>query len=245
MTTFKCCICGKKHKEQAFISHARADKTLTQHIATACCQAATAPFLFEYSESALNETSQKEPIADKISTEVLKSRVQFVLLGPEVSQFWTQAWIGYEIGVSRGADRGTGKLVQQEYFARKIVAIEDVSQSINACVPYLHALLLFDYKNHTRWQEFEDLVRFLADTTPTTLGFYKAGNRFRGKLLTASNTKCPNSNCGSAPYDVLVFNEDFSKLASATWVDDNIRATAKIKCPSCSTSFDIELVRAL
>ncbi len=53
-----------------------------------------------------------------------------------------QAWIGYEIGVSKGADRATGKLKQEEYFAQRIVVVEDVPQAVEVCVPYLHLLCM-------------------------------------------------------------------------------------------------------
>jgi len=247
MTSFMCNHCGKQHREQAFISHARRDEQVVQHIAHACCRGGAFPFLFERERPPPNGLAPEEPIADKVATEIIRSRVQFVLLGPEVSKkFWTQAWIGYEIGVSRGADRAVGKLKQEEYFAKRIVVIEDTPQAVEVCVPYLHALLLFDYSNPTRWQEFEDLVRFLADTTPTSLEFYKAGNRWRSRLLTTrSKVHCSNLNCGSAPYDVWVFKEDAGSFTSPSSGEDNRKAIATIKCPSCSTEISIELRPAL
>lgn len=247
MTSFRCCNCRKRHNEQAFISHARRDEQLAKHISNACCQGGAAPFLFEREQALLDALVREEPTADRIAAEIIRSRVQFVLLGPEVSEkFWTQAWIGYEIGVSRGIDRASGKLKQEEYFARRIVVVEDVPQAIKVCVPYLHVLLLFDYNDQTRWQEFEDLVRFLADTTPTSLEFYKAGNRWRSRLLTTGgNIHCSNPNCGSAPYEVWVFKEDVGKFISASWDEDNRKAIATIKCPSCSTEINIQLRPAL
>lgn len=241
---FQCSICKKQHTKQAFISHASKDQILAQHIAAACCQGEARPFLFERERISDNTA----PIADTIAAEIINSAIQFILLGPEVSNKpWTQAWIGYEIGISRGADRGEGKLISEEYFARKLIVIEDIEQSIQVCVPYLHVLLLFDYNNQKRWQELEDLVRFFADTIPTsaTSPFYKAGNRLRSKLLITKNIKCSNQNCGSAPYEVWVFKEDISKLPSGIWNNDTRIATAKIKCPSCPAENNIELRPAL
>ena len=245
MTSFRCCNCRKQHNRQAFISHARKDEQLAQHIATACCQASAAPFLFEREQPPSDTLAQKQAIADRIAAEVIRSHVQFVLLGPEVSEkFWTQAWIGYEIGASRGADMDT-ILQHGEYFTRKIVVVEDIPQAGRVCVPYLHVLLLFDYNNQTRWQEFENLVRFLADTTPTSLEFYKAGNRWRIRLLTTGCICCPNLNCGSAPYEVWIFKDDIGKITSARVAEENREVTATIKCPSCSTVINIELRPAL
>jgi hypothetical protein len=231
--TFNCSQCGKQHREQAFISHASKDERLARHIAIACCQADAAPFLFEYESDPLAAVIP----ADQIADEIVRSRVHFVLLGPRVSEaYWTQAWIGYEIGITRGYDRATKMQAGcGEYFSTKIIVVEDIRQGIEACVPYLHALLLFDFHSDTRWKEFEDAVRFLADTAPNTpehpfLEFYKAGNRLRGKLLKESGFR---HKCGSS-YDVWAFKEDVEKLPAARLVNDNGEVICAIKCPSCS-----------
>ena len=240
--SFQCCICANKHGERVFISHAREDGLLANQIATTCCHAGAAPFLFEREPSAL----AGQPIADKISSEVLKSRVQFVLLGPKVSnRYWTQAWIGFEIGVSRGADIGKYKIEHREYFSRRIIVVQDIKQSKKVCIPYMHVLLLLDYRNRKRWQQLEKLVIFLSDTATSTLDFFKAGNQFRWEILaTTSKVNCSKS-CGAAPYEVLVFKKDVRRLRCAKVDPSDKKVVAQIICPSCQTKVKIELIPAL
>ena len=106
---YKCCECQELHPQQAFIPHAGNDVEIAKEAARACCLAQVAPYLFEYSA----EFSQ--PAIDNartIANEINNSDIFLVVLSPSVSKaFWTQAWIGFEIGVSIGADIASNKVL--------------------------------------------------------------------------------------------------------------------------------------
>lgn len=226
MSEFPCGQCSDLHSQQAFISHSQRDSELADLIAGSCCDAGTAPYLFE------RDRSDKRKPADWIRRKIIESRLHFVMLGPGVScAFWTQSWIGFEIGVTRGYDFARD-VSGSEYFTKQILVLEDVRQGTEVSVPYLHEFLLFDFEDKSRWQEFEDVVRFFARTDEESdLDFWRVGNRLRGNLLRESGVTCTNTNCKST-FEVWVAKEDIGKLRSVRRMGP--ATVCSIKCPSCA-----------
>ena len=180
---FECTACGNKHEKQAFVSHARRDKELAERVRRACCEVKIASFLFEFSP----ESETKTPPAEIISREIARSELTFVLLGESVSgKFWTQAWIGFEIGVSRGIDIATNSL---DFNSKKVIVLQDIRQGIEVTVPRLDALFLFDFESEEGWINYRGLVQFLTRTGPS-LEFFKAGNKFREHVIVKRQELC-------------------------------------------------------
>ena len=138
---YKCCECQELHPQQAFISHAGNDVEIAKEAARACCLAQVAPYLFEYSA----EFSQ--PAIDNartIANEINNSDIFLVVLSPSVSKaFWTQAWIGFEIGVSIGADIASNNDGKKDYFSSRIIVLQDIYQEIEVSVPRVDVLFLY------------------------------------------------------------------------------------------------------
>ena len=250
MTSFNCTKCKDRHERQAFISHASKDKELADLIATACCRVKVAPYLYEFSE----DFTASELPASTLGKRVQESSIVFVLLGEKVSRaFWTQAWIGFEIGVSRGIDVGSGNAKWKDgYFSKSVICVQDVRQGQEVSVPWLDALILFDFDpDEGRWNEFEDAIRFLPRDTsqqPTTKVVdysnreedepafreeFAAGNRFQQTTI-GSNVKCEN--CKSE-YSVWLAIQDAIKLGNRfngiKWFPFRRQAECTIDCPSC------------
>ena len=151
---YECCECGQGHRRQAFISHAGKDAEIAKEAAKACCAAQVTPYLFEYSA----EFSQ--PAIDNartIAKEIKSSDIFLVVLSPSVSEaFWTQAWIGFEIGVSIGADIASSGLEKKNYLSSKVF----VHQEIKVSVPRVDVLFLFDFGR--TWDDTRDLLEFAS-----------------------------------------------------------------------------------
>ena len=226
---FECHVCCSTHAKQAFISHASKDSQIVRKMAEACCQGKVSPFLFEFSP----EYSAPTIPADILAQRVRESDVIFVLLGEHVSKgFWTQAWIGYEIGVARGTDLATGHLSYDGYFSKRIIVVEDVKQGIKASIPRLDALLLFDFRHNDRWETFQCAIGTLALVFDGD--FFKNANRFRSQMMQSQNkVKCENENCKSE-YDVWILNRDVMSLTpKVKWIKRWFVAVGSIECPSC------------
>lgn len=152
---YDCDRCDESHERRAFISHASKDKKIAKEIAKACCNAEVTPYLFEFSPDFSNP---KIP-ADTLSQRVNESNILFVLLGDQVSKaFWTQAWIGFEIGVARGIDVAENRTNWQNYSGKRVIAVQDIHQGIEVSVPRLNALLLFNFNSKKMRNEFEDAI---------------------------------------------------------------------------------------
>lgn len=247
MSSFPCSSCGANHPKQAFISHASSDREVANQIGEACCFSKVAPYLFEFSADYSARIGPAETLAKRIS----ESAIHFILISPSISKYWTQAWIGYEIGVSRGADIGAG--TSTPYFSKKIIAIDNIKQGVPGSLPSLDALLLFDFSSNERWSELQKAIRFLTpmySNTNTEGGIRKVdytkpaaneslgdigfavGNAAQEALLKA-NVKCEN--CRSE-YEAWIAIKDTPKLDKAFNQFSEIPvvlAECTIECPSC------------
>ena len=248
MSSFPCSSCGENHPKQAFISHASIDKEVATQIGEACCYSGVAPYLFEFSADYSARIGPAETLAKRIS----ESAIHFILISPSISKYWTQAWIGYEIGVSRGTDIGAG--TSTPYFSKKIIAIDNIKQGVPGSLPSLDALLLFAFRSEERWSELQKAIRFLTpmySNTNTEGGIRKVdytnpaaneslgdigfavGNAAQEALLKA-NVKCEN--CLSE-YEAWIAIKDAPKLGRAFngWLPNTqgYLAECTIECPSC------------
>ena len=194
----------------------------------ACCEVKIASFLFEFSP----ESETKTPPAEVISREIARSELTFVLLGESVSgKFWTQAWIGFEIGVSIGIDVATNSL---DFNSKKVIVLQDIRQGIEVTVPRLDALFLFDFESEEGWINYRVLVQFLTRTGPS-LEFFKAGNKFREHVMKAE-VECGYQGCKSR-YVAWIAIDDAPSLPVPITIIANdeglFEATCTIECPSC------------
>ena len=244
---FDCKECCEGHEKQAFISHASKDEKIARSIAKACCNAEVAPYLFEFSP----DFSSLDIPADTLSERVRESNILFVLLGEQVSRaFWTQAWIGFEIGVARGMDIESNREIWNGYFGTRVIAVQDIRQGIEVSVPRLDALLLFDFNSDETWNEFEDAVRFLTplddnQRSVRTVNYdnpepiegpsiqeFHYGNKFRQSIIKA-NVICKN--CKNQ-YEIWVAIQDVEKLGMGfNPINDApvVQAECTVECPSC------------
>ena len=229
---YPCNCCRKSHTKQAFISHSGKDTEIVKSIRKACCASKVAPYLYEFSD----EFSASNVPADILAKKVEESEFIFVVLGDSVSKaYWTQAWIGFEIGVAVGVNNATEMKCTEtpKYFSRRIVVIQDVRQRIEVSVPRLDALFLFDFDSTARWNELQNAVRVLAVLPKTESSMYdtfSSGNKIQQSLMNA-NVKCEN--CKSE-YEAWITIEDAPKLRKAFngWLP-NTQAECTIECPSC------------
>ena len=246
---YKCCECQECHPRQVFISHAGKDKAIAKEAARACCAAQVTPYLFEYSA----EFSQ--PAIDNartIAREINNSDFFLVLLSPSMSKaFWTQAWIGFEIGVSIGvaiASSGTSK-----YFTGRIIVLQDIQQDIEVSVPRVAGLFLFEFSQ--TWDDIQDLLVFMSAYMAESTGeVFLRGNKLRERMMTG-RVACANEKCKGI-YDVVIPVKDTEQLESKVWCNDislkrlqwiekGLRAKSTLKCPSCGDKVDCELTRSL
>ena len=228
---FTCYECGQTHEKQVFVSHAQADKAIAKRVAEACCGIGVCSYLFEFRP----EFNTQAPPASAIAEQVAASDAVFVLLGQSVSdKFWTQAWIGYEIGVFTGVELATGPLGQGGYGPKKVVVIQDVRQGIKVTVPRLDALFLFDFASDRGWEKYQGLVLVLTGIGES-IEFFMASNRFR-KYAMQARVKCKNSSCKSE-YEAWVAIEDADKLTNPRLPVNGpgrpFMAECTIECPSC------------
>ena len=231
---YPCNYCRKSHTKQAFISHASKDKEIVKRIRKACCASKVAPYLYEFSD----EFSASNVPANILAKKVEESGIIFVVLGDSVSEaYWTQSWIGFEIGVAIGVNNATAMKYTQpsDYFSRRIVVIQDVSQGIRVSIPRLDVLFLFDFDSNDRWNEFQNAVRVLAvlpETESSMYDTFSSGNKIQQSLMNA-NVKCEN--CKSE-YEAWITIDDAKKLDKAFNQFSKIPvvlAECTIECPSC------------
>lgn len=240
-------------QKQAFISHAKNDEEIARNLAKACCNGGVAPYLFEFTPESFAPSIDNARV---IATEVHDSDIVLVLLGPHISKFWTQAWIGFEIGVSLGADVAYGRLdFADGYFSKKVFVLQDVRQGDDAAIPRLNALILFDFGSDDSWDTFQQAIGALTDeyldsnegrtshyssselSMQTASGeispfeAFSSLNAFRMSIM-RGNAICENATC-NGNYDVWLMKKDLMLLNNeVTWVND-YQATCSVECPSC------------
>ena len=218
---FKCKECGNGHEKQAFISHASKDIEIANKVKKACCQAGVKPYLFEFSPDALARTAP----SDSIALNVAASENIYVLLSDSVSQaYWTQAWIGYELGISKGFTMATNKITN-------VIVVQDIRQGLCVSIPQLDVLFLFDFDLNTGWNQYQGLIQVSNRANPHR-DFYKKANRFRMATL-ATKVKCEN--CKSE-YEAWIDMADALKLGkrlNLISMRPEFRAECTVDCPSC------------
>ncbi len=246
-----CCDCEERHPRQAFISHAGKDAEIVREIAKSCCAAQITPYLFEYSAEFSQSNIDK---ARTIANEINNSDIFLVVLGPSVSNaYWTQAWIGFEIGVSIGVDLASDKTRERDYFSSKIFVLRDIHQEIKVSVPRVDVLFLYDFSQS--WDDIRDLLTFMsAYISASGAQVFQLGNALRQRIMTGK-AKCENATC-EGDYDVVIpFNsaralesweqcndKEFKKLQ---WIKKEFQAKFNLSCPSCGKKVHCEISRSL
>ena len=218
---FKCICCEQSHDKQAFVSHASKDREIAAELKRACCEAGVAPYLFEFTP----ESHSHMPPADVLAESVAASDMLFVLLGESVSEaYWTQAWVGFEVGISKG-------LAIQTKMPKSVIVLQDIHQGMKASVPMMDALFLFDFASKKGWDQYEGLVLVLA-RLGNSGQFFKVANRFRSATIKA-NVKC--GNC-KGEYEAWIAKDDahslgkgFNKINGGP----ELHAECTFECPSC------------
>lgn len=232
--TFRCNCCGKNHTKQAFISHASKDKGIVEKIRKACCASKVAPYLYECSP----EYSGPIPPSDIIADAIENSELILVVPGESVSEaYWTQAWIGFEIGVRVGINIATRMkyTLTPDYFEKRIIVLQDICQGIKVTIPRLRAISLFDFDSADSWKAASDAIRFWAEI-PQLDEIFRLGNKNQQAQMKA-DVKCKNPKCKSQ-YEAWITIEDARKLGKGfNCIDDpkdlRFKAECTIECPSC------------
>ncbi len=224
----KCCVCCGTHSIRAFISHAGKDRYVARQTAEAFCEAGVFPFLFEYSVDYFNPTIDN---SDTITSEVKKSDLFVVVLSPAMSNaYWTQAWIGFEIGALMGADIDLKKTSQSNFFSKTIIVLQDIQQGIKATLPRVNVLFLVDFVKS--WHEVSAMVAFLSVIQLMKPTVYQLGNSLRQRVMTG-RAICRNESC-KADFHVLMPVKDAERLEfNIHWVQKGHKALYSLECPSC------------
>ena len=246
---YKCCECQERHPRRAFISHAAKDKEIAKEAARVCCTAQVTPYLFEYS------AEYSRPAIDNartIAKEINNSDIFLVVLSPSMSEaFWTQAWIGFEIGVFIGAALASGGTSNN--FTSRIIVLQDIQQDIKVSVPRVDVLFLFDFSQ--AWDDIQDLLVFIsAYMSESNSGVFQRGNKLRERMMTGRAT-CENESC-KGDYDVVMPTKDARLLEFKVWCNDirlrrlrwmekGLEAECTLKCPSCGQKVYFGLSRSL
>ena len=234
-----CDVCQETHPARAFISHAKDDAEIASRVREASCHAQVSPYLFEYTQDKPPSLTPAQVLGDAIAS----STIVLVVLGPAISEvYWTQAWIGFEIGVSKGFD--IGRETTNNYVSKKIVVLEDIRQGIKVSVPSLDALWLFDFETDENWEEYSQLIQFLT-LTGDSKEVFQAGNQFRLRNMEAT-ILCQN--CNSA-YACWIRTDDQVKLEIAPELTDiqnlPLQANCTVTCPSCQKAVSGQFKRML
>lgn len=243
---YPCNYCRKSHTKQAFISHSSKDTEILKSIRMACCDGEVAPYLYECSP----EFSGPTPPSGVIASAIENSELILVVPGKSVSEaYWTQAWIGFEIGVRVGiniANRMEYTLTP-DYFEKRIIVIQDIRQGIKVTIPRLRAIALFDFDSADSWKAASDTIRFLAEI-PQLNEIFRLGNENQQAQMKAS-VKCENPKCKSA-YEARITIADSSKLRKGyNLIYDpyilRFKAECTIECPSCDQMVTGTFMRAM
>ena len=213
-----------------------------------CCAAQVTPFLFEYSA---DDSQFAKNIGRTIANEIIDSDIFLVILSPSVSKaFWTQAWIGFEIGVSIGAAIASDGTSNN--FTGRIIVLQDIQQDIKVSVPEVNVLFLYDFGRS--WDDAQELLQFISVYMDGSTGeVYHLGNELRERMMTG-RALCGNDTCESV-YDVVIPFKDTEKLESKVWCNDvslrrlqwikrGVHAKSTLKCPSCGKKVECELTRS-
>lgn len=233
---YPCNYCRKSHTKQAFISHSSKDKEIVERIGKACCDGDVAPYIYEWSPDISAPTIPADTLAKKIKESEL------ILVVPSKSMsgaYWTQAWIGFEIGVIVGINVATRPKGMQpvDYFDKKIIVLQDIRQGVQVAIPRLFAISLFDFDSADSWKAASDTIRFLARVSQSEDEFgFRLGNKNQQAQMKA-DVKCKNPKCKSQ-YEAWITIADAPKLCKGfnridAPKDLRFKAECTIECPSC------------
>ena len=219
--SFECCMCGKKHGNQMFISHARRDEELARAVAQSCCEVSVAPYLFECSLEVATNDSPAKAIAQKI----LDSDALIMLVSKGIEKHWIQAWIGFETGIVHGANTSANTQSNPRFHhPQRAIVLQSTEGRIDACIPWVDVLVLFDFSDENGWKQYKNLVMALALSDNT----FFAGREFRENYLVA-NIQC--TTCKST-YESWLAITNISENAKRI-SDWPMKVEMGIDCPSC------------
>ena len=243
---YPCNYCRKSHTKQAFISHSSKDTEILKSIRMACCDGEVAPYLYECSP----EFSGPTPPSGVIASAIENSELILVVPGESVSEaYWTQAWIGFEIGVRVGINIATRMkyTLTPDYFEKRIIVLQDIRQGIKVTIPRLRAISLFDFDSADSWKAASDAIRFWAEI-PQLDEIFWLGNKNQQAQMKA-DVKCKNPKCKSA-YEARIAIADSSKLRKGyNLIYDpyvlRFKAECTIECPSCDQKVTGTFMRAM
>ena len=202
-------------------------------IAMSCCEANVSPYLFEFSPDIGKEYTPAEILSQRI----LDSHVLFVLIGKGTERYWIQAWIGFEIGVVKGANASSKPTDCRYYYPQRMVILQNVGEQVDICIPWLNDLILFNFTDENGWGQYKNLVAAMTLQEDT----FRRGNQFQENFMKAKIDKCK---CNSR-YDAWVAIRDAARLDGwrrwlrltrrCKWISGirPIQATLTIDCPSC------------
>lgn len=171
--------------------------------------------------------------------------------GESVSEaYWTQAWIGFEIGVRVGINIATRMkyTLTPDYFEKRIIVLQDICQGIKVTIPRLRAISLFDFDSADSWKAASDTIRFLARVSQSEDEFgFRLGNENQQAQMKA-DVKCKNPKCKSE-YEARIIIKDAKLAKSYDRIydpnDSRFKAECTIECPSCDQTVTTEFTQAL
>ena len=218
---FECYKCNKTHERQMFISHASRDKELAEVVASSCCDVSVAPYLFEYS----HEIKTSDPPAQAIAQQILNSNALIVLASKGIEKPWIQAWIGFEAGIVHGANASADSQTnRRHHHPQRAITLQSTEGRIEACIPWVDVLILFDFSDDNGWKQYRNLVIALTLYANT----FSAGNEFRENYLIAK-IRC--ASCKSV-YESWIAIDDIGQNTRRV-SDWPLIVERDIDCPSC------------
>ena len=150
----------------------------------------------------------------------------FVLLGKAVSEaYWTQAWIGYEVGIFKA-------LADIDPAPKHVIVLQDIRQGIKVCVPTLKSLFLFDFSCKSGWYLYKELVIVLGKLEP----FFIAASSFRSATIMA-DVKCEHCKSGYETWIASCDRGELGERLSQCKSGSELICKCTIECPSCKEMF--------
>ena len=196
--TFQCIQCKGTHSKQVFVSHSRADTQLLDKIKVCLCQAQVAPFFYKIPEDF--------PASWEIMKELRQSMALMAVLGPEVSRrYWTQVWIGFEIGAFAAFQEEKELQTPLSHNIPHTILIEDVSQASDAPIPFVDLALLLDFSDPDSWASVQIVAELINDEMPFNKTVAARANNLRlFRLIDKPALVCPDTHC-KGKYELLIW----------------------------------------
>jgi hypothetical protein len=204
-----------------------------EEIKNSLCHAQVTPFLYAIPENA--------PTSWEIMRELRKSMAVMAVLGPEVSRrYWTQVWIGFEIGVFAAFQVDRELIHPLSHRIPHTFLIEDVRQSSDAPVPFMDLALLLDFSDSTSWGAVQSITELINDNIPLErVDLARANNLRLFHLIDNPDFQCADPEC-KAKYELLIWEGNCQRDNFGFPVlPDNF----SIKCVVCRKPMKITLSR--